>query len=321
MRLTCPQCGAQYEVPESALPAEGRDVECSNCGTTWFQARPAALSLTDPVGTADRPGVPPSSAPLQTGTPETPVPPEQAEPEEVPLEAPTRPRRKIDPAVLDVLREEAAFSARRPPLETPTPQAAPDTGPETGPETGPDPVVTASIPGSISASDTAPATPAYPATARSERRDPHANPAGGTASLHADPAEAASAAAPRSPAAPVPAALPAAAARDPHAGHTSRRDLLPDVEQINSSLAPSAEAEPCLAEDGAAEHAQARRGFWLGVLVPVVIVLLAVLLYFGANGISRALPVTSPALQSYAGGIDSLRAELAEILSRVQTAH
>ncbi|MFY0661877.1 MAG: zinc-ribbon domain-containing protein [Shimia sp.] len=37
MRLTCPNCGAQYEVPDDIIPTGGRDVQCSNCGNTWFQ--------------------------------------------------------------------------------------------------------------------------------------------------------------------------------------------------------------------------------------------------------------------------------------------
>lgn len=40
MRLNCPSCGAQYEVPVDVIPAEGRDVQCSSCGITWFQAHP-----------------------------------------------------------------------------------------------------------------------------------------------------------------------------------------------------------------------------------------------------------------------------------------
>ncbi|MEO0664593.1 MAG: zinc-ribbon domain-containing protein, partial [Pseudomonadota bacterium] len=36
MRLICPNCDATYEVPDSVIPPEGRDVQCSNCGTTWF---------------------------------------------------------------------------------------------------------------------------------------------------------------------------------------------------------------------------------------------------------------------------------------------
>lgn len=37
MRLICPNCGAQYEVGDDVIPAAGRDVQCSNCGHTWFE--------------------------------------------------------------------------------------------------------------------------------------------------------------------------------------------------------------------------------------------------------------------------------------------
>ncbi|CUH54272.1 zinc-ribbon domain-containing protein [Shimia marina] len=40
MRLTCPNCGAQYEVPDDIIPTSGRDVQCSSCGNTWFQVHP-----------------------------------------------------------------------------------------------------------------------------------------------------------------------------------------------------------------------------------------------------------------------------------------
>lgn len=39
MRLACPNCDARYEVPDDAIPAEGRDVQCSNCGNAWFQLK------------------------------------------------------------------------------------------------------------------------------------------------------------------------------------------------------------------------------------------------------------------------------------------
>ena len=40
MRLTCPNCDAQYEVPDEVMPLEGRDVQCSACGCTWFEPHP-----------------------------------------------------------------------------------------------------------------------------------------------------------------------------------------------------------------------------------------------------------------------------------------
>jgi len=37
MRLVCPNCSAQYEIDGSMIPEDGRDVQCSNCGHTWFE--------------------------------------------------------------------------------------------------------------------------------------------------------------------------------------------------------------------------------------------------------------------------------------------
>ena len=40
MRLICPNCDAQYEVDDAAIPSAGRDVQCSSCGHGWFQTHP-----------------------------------------------------------------------------------------------------------------------------------------------------------------------------------------------------------------------------------------------------------------------------------------
>ena len=42
MRLICPSCDAQYEVPDDVIPAEGRDVQCSSCSERWFQEAASA---------------------------------------------------------------------------------------------------------------------------------------------------------------------------------------------------------------------------------------------------------------------------------------
>lgn len=36
--MICPRCGAQYEIDRAAIPASGREVECSACGHMWRQA-------------------------------------------------------------------------------------------------------------------------------------------------------------------------------------------------------------------------------------------------------------------------------------------
>lgn len=53
MRLICPNCDAQYEIDDHAIPVEGRDVQCSNCGQTWFQLHPDAM--TDDPDIVDAP--------------------------------------------------------------------------------------------------------------------------------------------------------------------------------------------------------------------------------------------------------------------------
>lgn len=115
MRLQCPNCDAEYEVGTSAIPFEGRDVQCSNCGHGWFQAHPdfetdyaVESALYDP-------------------------PPPLAQGKEGPAPIP---RRELDPEAMRVLREEVALeeakraedAARANAPAKPAPQ---DDGPET----------------------------------------------------------------------------------------------------------------------------------------------------------------------------------------------
>lgn len=61
MLLTCPACSARYDVPATALPAEGRIVRCSNCRAEWL-ARPSAAAPA-PAG---EPAAPAPAEPLRT---------------------------------------------------------------------------------------------------------------------------------------------------------------------------------------------------------------------------------------------------------------
>ncbi|MDQ1900782.1 zinc-ribbon domain-containing protein [Paracoccus sp. WLY502] len=45
IRLICPGCAAEYRVPDSAIPPEGREVECGGCGKVWHAT--ARLALAD----------------------------------------------------------------------------------------------------------------------------------------------------------------------------------------------------------------------------------------------------------------------------------
>lgn len=43
-RLNCPGCGAEYILPQDAIPAAGREVECSRCDHVWQAQRPTQTS-------------------------------------------------------------------------------------------------------------------------------------------------------------------------------------------------------------------------------------------------------------------------------------
>lgn len=47
MRLTCPNCGAEYDVPEGLVPPDGRHVQCTACHTRWFMRGRAREELSE----------------------------------------------------------------------------------------------------------------------------------------------------------------------------------------------------------------------------------------------------------------------------------
>ena len=55
MRLICPNCSAQYEIDVNLIPVDGRDVQCSNCGHTWFELPPAAKADETVAQASDAP--------------------------------------------------------------------------------------------------------------------------------------------------------------------------------------------------------------------------------------------------------------------------
>jgi predicted Zn finger-like uncharacterized protein len=98
MRITCPSCEANYDVPDGAIPADGREVQCSECGHVWTQK-------------PDKPGPdippPPRPTPVPKPTRASLAPePSRASP------APEPTRAALDPEVARILREEAEFEAR-----------------------------------------------------------------------------------------------------------------------------------------------------------------------------------------------------------------
>jgi predicted Zn finger-like uncharacterized protein len=108
MRLICPTCNAQYEVADNVIPEGGRDVQCSSCGTTWFQK-----PVSD-IRPASKPVVAPRR-PVQQDEPRW-----QAETQDA---TPPRPVPRVSDDAASILREEAmrelkARLSERPAVET-----------------------------------------------------------------------------------------------------------------------------------------------------------------------------------------------------------
>jgi predicted Zn finger-like uncharacterized protein len=101
MRLICPKCNAQYDIANDAIPAGGRDVQCSSCSHTWFQTeKPAeAASVVTPparsriVPQAEQSRVVPQAAQSRVVTQ---------------VENAIKKRKPLESSIADILRQEAA---------------------------------------------------------------------------------------------------------------------------------------------------------------------------------------------------------------------
>lgn len=267
MRLTCPNCDAQYEVDEAVIPEDGRDVQCSSCGHTWFQASAASLaehaqstasqdveedvdSDFDDSFFASTDASPPPPADLPP-VPETPEPDSTADqPKSAPIAAEPR-RRTLDDAVRNVLREEAEREVKARQAEGSALETQGDLG--------------------LSAP-----VAAVSATAAKVGEDQQAAAAEDTV--------------------------------EALVSRTARRELLPDIEEINSTLrATSERGNEAAAKDAPQTLRQKRNGFRRGFITSLAAMALLLLPYVFADGLSVRFPGAASALSRYVGGIDGIR--------------
>ncbi len=273
MRLTCPNCSAQYEVPDEVIPYDGRDVQCSNCGDTWFQAHPETVAeedrkrlnagmfafdhgLPEPEADSDTQDghavSPPEDAP--EGPPE--AEPDLSLPAEGTEEYPSGPQRQeLDTAISEILRQEAEREALLRTTE--------GGGLESQPELG------------------LASPPVVPTRHVRDTREHMARLRGEEADEAVDDGQ------------------PAA-----------RSEVFPDIEEINSTLR-SGGGMSASAEDSAlpTEEATAPRnsGFLRGFSVALVIGAILLLIYANAPRIAQSLPQADPALSAYVAMIDQAR--------------
>ena len=272
MRLICPNCGAQYEVADDVIPTGGRDVQCSNCGHTWFE-QPGASVAAELGSEAETEPVP---EPEPTPEPE-PEPEPTPEPEPEPVREAPKPR-EMASDVTDILREEAEYEKSAREAETNTLETQPDLDLSHDPD--------------------------------EDRRSREARDR--LARLRGEPETAAA------DAAGIGAAVGAAMAQDANA---PRRELLPDIEEINSTLRPDNTANAAVNYD--ADTERPRGGFKRGFMYVVIIALVALAIYVFAPQISAAVPQVEPYLTSYAEWVDGLRIlldqKLQQLIERAQS--
>jgi len=251
MRLICPNCDAQYEVVDDVIPTEGRDVQCSNCGQTWYQHHPDHMPEAAPEGDAPADLVEPDDTPAE-------------DEERAPGAEPQR--RELDPSVADILRQEAELETKA--------RADEASGLESQPDLGLD---------STESETDRRAREARERMARMRGEDPNPAPE------HVSEATAAAAAL------------------------GSRRDLLPDIEEINSTLRSTSDRQsgapaepgpdPVPKQPGASGF---RRGFMLMVLLAVALGAL----YIFAPQIAQSVPGVDPYLSGFVAQVDTARSWL-----------
>ncbi|MDP4033230.1 MAG: zinc-ribbon domain-containing protein [Pseudorhodobacter sp.] len=263
MRLICPNCDAQYEVSDDAIPEGGRDVQCSNCGHTWFQLSPEVEAAM--AAEAELFGAPenmpadvtaPAVVRAPTPEPEAPQPQPQASP--APLQ-----RRSMDESLLAVLREEAEHEAK---VRRAEPARPLETQPDLGLDDAP-----------------APAPAATPAISPAARR---------IAQLKGIDLDA-------------PPARPTAGAARPASG----RELLPDIEEINSTLRASSDRRQDEADGLPTKVADNRgkSGFRSGFVLMMIVAVGLVLAYVMAPKIVQQIPGSADAMMAYVAAIDAAR--------------
>lgn len=270
MRLICPNCDAQYEVADTAIPDEGRDVQCSNCGHGWFQLSPHAIAAAEaeaelfeapePVAVTDEEAPAEADALIAGDVPQTDVPPAPEvpvaeEPAAVPPPVAATPRRSMDENLMAVLREEAEREAQARAKEEPRPL---ETQGELGLE---------------AATAAAAISPSARRIAQLKGIDPDAMPE------------------------------PEVITRAPKG-----RELLPDIEEINSTLRPSVdrgEDAQALADVGPSlrQDASFRSGFALMLLLAAGLALA----YVMAPRIAQQIPGTADAMTAYVAAVDAAR--------------
>ncbi len=297
MRLICPNCDAQYEVDDAVIPDGGRDVQCSNCGHTWFQ-EPNKLeddgfdAVPEPAWQEhDR-----QESSEESTDPDAPDQDDEADahdgddadegafeaaadgsdPEDEPVDeefenqtgAPgqsvlARRQKVLDESILGILKEEA----ERETLARQRDSGSLETQADLGLQDPPQPQAPADPP------------PVQERTARLRGIEPDM----------------------------------------PDTIDPTRRDLLPDIEDINSSLQSTSERDgvPPTTDEVEAQEKSQRRGFRFGFSLMILLIIVLILAYAYAPKVVETVPQSEEVMGQYVDLVNQGRISLNEVVSKV----
>ncbi|MFZ5710228.1 MAG: zinc-ribbon domain-containing protein [Pseudomonadota bacterium] len=305
MRLVCSNCGAQYEVDDSVIPDNGRDVQCSNCGHAWFQPgryQPAAeVEVPEPGDWTEEAADPGAATDLDAPDP-------GPAGTRVTAVDPARPVAGVGQTTGEAAGEasgqggagaDGTASGTGDVSEAPSTGAAIQTAHPSGPRRALDETMLSVL--------------------REEaEREARARREEGTADLEVQPDLGLSEGS-WAPAAPPEETVDLRqAAHDADAAGGARgrgRGLLPDIEEINSTL----RAAPGRGTDDTDPHAQEviarRRGdFRLGFSISLIVAVLLLALYVLAPSLAVQVPALAPALSAYVSAVNEARLWIDEMM-------
>jgi predicted Zn finger-like uncharacterized protein len=298
MRLTCPNCGARYEVDDAMIPPEGRDVQCSDCATTWFQP-----------GRAAEPEAGPDPAPAPEAPVDAAADVSDPEPEgEAWLEPEPQPEPAPDPEPEVEIPAHAENATRVVPANDLPEEDDPEHARPSDGDAAVTPDDAQGGPGRRAIDPAIRDILREEAEREARLRRAEADPVETQAEMPLDEepqdthrarrrAEFENA---------EDAFAPAAAAQ---AG-ASRRDLLPDIEEINSTLRPASDAQAELDEmedEDAHRAGRRRRGVRIGFLVTLAVAAALFYVYANADDLAARAPQAAPAIDAFRAQVDDAR--------------
>lgn len=314
MRLICPNCGAQYEVDASVIPEGGRDVQCSGCGHNWFQSGPEAAHFqpAEPSPSADAWEVPADESDLIGWTDQDGEAPEEAMVEasaEPPAEEAATPT-ETAPSTEDLSSVIAAMMADQP--DSPLSPVSNDYFEDSDYDDTLTPAPTVGATPRKTVDDSMLAI----LREEAEREAAHRR-AEGISEMQSQPELGLQEASRKPDPAPDDEEIFFDLDDDAPADAPKGRERLPDVEEINSTLASASDRSTLSTPFGVQQDKSAAGGFRGGFVTVVLVAAIAAATYAFAPRLVQMAPALEAPLTAYVKAVDAGRIRLDQSMQNI----